>query len=397
MVAAGALGPGSSMKISGGAGSNSMGSNRRTNIIAYFLQSGSPRVLNCLRTSERIAAAKDGVERKLLFKTPILNKIVIFKDLQQVYKGYGTGKEFEVGTKVYLPFNGNKLSEGGQTFFFDRREFMKMMGSVVDTSDPERRRALEADAHVLELIDTLPTFAPFLLRDLFERSQVECDSLYCDIPESEWQEIRAFIRERFRQILSAVTGESASETRNALDRLLDKLWDLTDIPALEGLAAAFGLPTTHCVERFHAWKGTLYFCWIFETLQRAILEMGSWLNEWPRLVTAYPPMFRSAAKSRFQTLQTDLFRHLRNVELILSEYERAFNDLFVHGSGPQRFIKFLSEAQAHFTECGTGIGMLQHAHEVWDRLTEAFPNRQANFEVLDEMIYAVNSVLARPT
>jgi len=387
------MGSGSALDSSGIGGSSTA---RRTNIISYFLQSGSPRVLNCLRAGDRIADAKDDLEHKLLFRTPILNKIVIFKDLRQVAKGYGSGKEFRVGTKIYLPFNGSRLAEGGQTFFFDRREFMRIMGDVVDTSNPERRQALEADAHVLELIDTLPTFAPFLLRDLFERSQVVCDSLYCDIPESEWQEIRAFIRERFRQILSAVTGESASETRHALDRLLDKLWDLTDIPALEGLAAAFGLPTTECVERFHAWKGTLYFCWIFETLQRAILDMGSWLNDWPRLVLAYPPMFRNAAKSRFQALQTDLFRHLRNVELILSEYERAFNDLFVHGSGPQRFIKFLSEAQTHFTDCGTGIGMLQHAHEVWDRLTESFPNRQANFEVLDEIIYAVNSVLARP-
>jgi hypothetical protein len=372
------------------------GASRRSNIIAYFLQSGSPRVLNCLRVGDELANATDGLEHKLLFETPVLNKIVIFKDLRQIARGFGTGKELKVGTKIYLPFNGHRLSEGGQTFFFERREFIHMMGDVVDVRDPERRKALEADARILELLDTLPSFAPFLIRDLFERAQVEADKSYCDIPESEWQEIRAFIRERFRQILSAVTGEGAAETRHALDRLLDMLWDLKDVPALEGLAAAFGLPTANCIERFHAWKGTLYFSWIFETLQRAILDMGSWLNDWPRLVLAYPPMLRNSAKARFQSLQTELFRHLRNVELILSEYERAFNDLFVHGSGPGRFIKFLSDAQTHFTECGTGIGMLQHAHEVWDRLTESFPNRQANYEILDEIIHAVNSVLARP-
>ena len=381
---------------SGMSSSSGASSGRRTNIITYFLQCGSPRVLNCLRIGDRLVTEAKGGEPKLLFKTSILNKIVIFKDLRHVAKSFGTGRELNVGTKIYLPFNGNRLSEGGQTFFFDRREFGHIMSSVIDMSNPERREAIEADAQILELLETLPTFAPFLLRDLFERSQIVADRLYCDIPETEWHEIRAFIRERFRQILSAVTGESASETRHALDRLLDKLWDLTDIPALEALAAAFGLPTANCVDRFHAWKGTLYFCWIFETLQRSILEMGSWLNDWPKLVLAYPPQFRNAAKSRFQSLQTDIFKHLRSVELILSEYERAFNDLFVHGSGPSRFIKFLSDAQMHFTDCGTGIGMLQHAHEVWDRLTESFPNRQANYEVLDEIIYAVNSVLARP-
>ncbi len=134
----------------------------------------------------------------------------------------------------------------------------------------------------------------------------------------------------------------------------------------------------------------------FETLQRAIVEMGSWLNDRPRLVSVYPPTLRDTAKVKFQAMHGKLFTQLRAVEVILAEYERAFNDLFVHGAGPRRFIGYLADAPAKFSECGNGIGMLQHAHEMWDRLTGPFPGRRAGYAVLDEVIHAVDSVLARP-
>jgi hypothetical protein len=369
---------------------------RRSNLITYFLQSGSPRVINCLRIFTELNLAERDEQPKFLFHTPILNKCVIFKDLYAVEGSLGMTKAIRVGTKLYIPFDMNRLGDGGHTFFYSRREFMTIMAEFIDLSDTKRRDALVADSQVLELLDRLPTFAPFLVRCSFERAQIEVDPLYLNIPETEWEEIRCFIRERFRQILSAVNGQKTAATTDALERLLDKLWDMNDVPTLEALALAFGLPAANCLERFDAWKGTLYFCWAFETLQKAIFEMGSWLLEWPHLALAYPPNMRSGAKVKFKALHDDVFQQLRGVEVILSEYERAFNDLFVHGAGPERFIKFLSEAPSRFSACGVGIGMLQHAHEVWDRLTETFPQRQASYQVLDEVIHAVNGVLARP-
>jgi hypothetical protein len=382
---------------SGLGGGSASKPSRRTNIIAYFLHSGSPRVFNCLRLARSVVdATPEGQKPQLLFQTPILNKIVIFKDLHSTDSGYSSARAVRVGTKIYLPFDEKRLDDGGLTFFFDRREFMKMLGEFVDLSNPVARETLSADVRILEVLDALPTFAPFLVRDSFEQSSIVADPLYVAIPESEWEEIRAFIRDRFRQILAAVGGGGKVETQDALNRLLDKLWDMTDVPVLESLAVAFGLPKAGCMERFYAWKGTLYFCWAFETLQKAIFEMGSWLNDWPRLVSVYPPPVREGAKAKFQALHTELFQQLRGVEVILSEYERAFNDLFVHNAGPQRFIRYLTEAPTKFSDCGTGIGILQHAHEMWDRLTEPFPNRQASYTVLDEVIYAVDSVLTRP-
>ena len=86
---------------------------------------------------------------------------------------------------------------------------------------------------------------------------------------------------------------------------------------------------------------------------------------------------------------------LKTVEAILAEYDRAFGDLFVRSAGSQRFINFLSNAPDHFNSCGVGIGILQHAHEVWDRLTDSFPERRASYQVLDEVLNAINGVLPR--
>jgi hypothetical protein len=327
-----------------------------------------------------------------LFQTPALNRSVVFKDLIGGDKG-SHSRGVRVGTKLYVPFNRNKLHEGGQTFFYDRFEFMSVMKHFVDLDDPARKRGLEADMQVLETLEKLPMFAPFLLRQALEQAQIEADPAYADVSEAEWKAISDFIRDRFQKILAAVTGIAASKG-GALERLLDKLWGLNDIPALKSLARAFGIPAEGCIDRFYGWKGTIYFSYLFERMQNDIEELTAWVGDSPRFLRLFPADRRDEMRRTLQQLNDDIVFRLRSVERLLGDYELSFNDLFVNNSGPQRFINFLSNAPSRFAEAGINLGMLQHAHEVWDRLTDCFPKRDVSADVLEEVIHATSGVIA---
>ncbi len=96
-----------------------------------------------------------------------------------------------------MPFDGEHPEEGGMTVFFSKYTLQNSMRELVDLSDKHRADDLVEDIDVLTHLDTLPTFAPFLVKDLFDRKSIVADPLYCIIPEDEWAAIQAYIRGRF--------------------------------------------------------------------------------------------------------------------------------------------------------------------------------------------------------
>jgi hypothetical protein len=357
--------------------------------VKRILQSGSPRVLNASRVAAQLKLREE--PQALLFKTTALNRSVLFKELNQQNLAEGDNR-MTVGTKVYVPFDGEHPEEGGMTVFFSKYTFQNAMRELVDLSDKQRAADLNTDIEVLTHLDILPTFAPFLVKDLFDRKAITADPLYCVIPEDEWVAIQAYIRGRFGQILTAVAG-GAQTKQAAMDSLIDKLWDLKDIPALKGLAAAFGLDPEDSVEIFYAWKGILYFAWVFTAVREQVFELIAWFDTAPVLLNAFLPNRRAEPKAALEKARRAVSRMQNRVESVLTDYDHAFEELFVTGSGPHRFITFLKGASEHFQTCGAGLGLLQHGYEVWDSSTKRFPNRLANDETITQVLQAILDIM----
>jgi hypothetical protein len=357
--------------------------------IKHCLQSGSGRVLSCLGVTNRLAAGDPG----LMFRTPILNQTILIKEALLQRERHGALEGARVATKLYLPFDGANPLEGGRTVFFGQRTFDAAMTELLDLSHEPRRKALEFDKIVLRTLDELPTLAPFLLKDKLERAGLAVSPLYFEIADQEWNEIRRYIRDRFRLILDRVVGGHG--TAAALERLIDALWDLQDTRALENLAKAFGLPSLDAPEIFYSWKGVLYFAWEYARAKRRVHEMLRWFLEMPRLLPRFPAALRPDVERAMTGLQAQLVSVLKTVEDELGEYEGAFNELFLDGKGSTRFTGFLRRSRAVFQAVGGGVGQLQHASEIWDELTRSFPRRQVNYEVILELEVGVGDVVSR--
>lgn len=357
--------------------------------IKHCLQSGSGRVLSCLGVTAKLPPGDPG----LLFKTPILNQTILIKEALLQRERHGGLEGARVATKLYLPFDGANPLEGGRTVFFGQRTFDAGMSELLDLSVDERRKALDFDKMVLRTLDELPTFAPFLLKDKLERAGLTCSPLYFEISDNEWNEIRRYIRDRFRLILDKVVGGHG--TAAALERLIDALWDLQDTRALDNLSKAFGLPSLDSAEIFYSWKGVLYFAWEYARVKPRVHDMLRWFLDVPRILPRFAPALRPDVERAMLGLQAQLVTVLRAVEDELGEYEGAFNELFLDGKGSSRFTGFLRRSRTVFNSIGGGVGQLQHAAEIWDELTRGFPRRQANYETILELEVGVGDVVSR--
>jgi hypothetical protein len=261
---------------------------------------------------------------------------------------------------------------------------------------PERRAALENDISMLGVIDQLPSLAPFLVRDRLERAGFPVDDRYVQVSVDEWDEISLFIRAQFQKIIEAVFGARAG-TGGKVDQLLQKLWDLSDKPALEELARAFRLPAEGCEATFYAWKGVIYFTYEYGTYAERIRRFVHWLQN-DATVPAHTaaPLPAECARLR-QVILDRIGADLVQINQRLTAYSSAFNDLFQQGKGAASFLDFLARASEHFNVLGIAIGRVQHTTLVWDKFTGRLSGRAPRPEMLVELLAALAQILGEPT
>src|SRR4051812_28163501 len=113
--------------------------------IRNMLAAGSSRVLDCCTVAQAIAAIEPGAEPAgpLLFQTPALNTAVLIKALPPDHRFVDSRGQprTRVGTKIYVPFDGRRLADGGQTTFFGTKQFQSAMAGLIDLDQAAKRAA----------------------------------------------------------------------------------------------------------------------------------------------------------------------------------------------------------------------------------------------------------------
>lgn len=345
-----------------------------------MLSAGSSRVLDCCTVAQAIAAIEPGTETPgpLLFQTPALNTAVLIKALPPDHRFVDSRGQprTRVGTKIYVPFDGRRLADGGQTTFFGTKQFQSAMAGLIDLDQPAKRAAFESDCAKLVMLDKLPSLAPFLLRDRLELSKIEVDRRYFQLPEEEWRQICAFIRAEFARIVDAILPEQRKANQEKFDRLLDKLWALSDVQELQELADAFQIPRADCLDTFYAWKGVIYFKFEFARAWPQMQPCFEWLKANAELHQITDPKVRQGLQAVLRDIYGRLAQAVKDVRERLKAYENSFEALFGAKGDPRPFLTFLKDAQEQFTVIGLSLARAQHMVEVWQTRSSAFPGRR---------------------
>ncbi len=227
------------------------------------LEAGSSRVFNvCFHTSRLLRSIEPGAdETKLdyLFKTSALNQVIFVKETRPSHTVAQYQPENPVGTKLYIPYNSERIYDGGKSVFIDDPEIERILKHHAGLDLRNGSEEANQDLYLIRMLDEIPSLDPFLVKDKFEIEGITANEIYFEIPETEWNSIRLHVSEKLKPIITFAFHDSEALERRRTSSLLDKLWNTKDIQALMPIIKAFGLPEDEASGIFSAWKGIMYY------------------------------------------------------------------------------------------------------------------------------------------
>jgi hypothetical protein len=349
-----------------------------------MLDAGSPRVFNVNQMTRQILA-KDAAAT-LFFRNKALNTLVLIKD---TVPDDGPGETAPtIGTKLYFPFNDKAIYEGGRTIFLQDKHLKSAISGHFGEGalTPE---AFQQDMEILGVLDRLPSLDPFLMKDAFMIAKIAINDAYFEVSPEAWQEIEAFILQRFEPLVKAAFPDAMSSDERAR-RLIEKIWEARDLTVLQPLIDAFRLPQDGALAIFSAWKGINFYAFQYTRTQPQFVEMAKWLNEL-KPGDAVPIAERKEMLASRDLVKAQLRQEWQVIDTILREYQDAYDKMFKHQTSSAEFLNFLKGSSKSYWKLGSSLGKAGHAVYCWDVMTNRFANRKQPWTKLLDTV----SLLAR--
>jgi negative regulator of genetic competence, sporulation and motility len=366
--------------------------------LRYTLDSGSARVFNCLKISRQILKAhekdEEEGEAKLLFRFRDLNEVIYIKEAAETEMAAHPGMvTYKVNTKLYFPYDQNNPYVGGQSVFFTESTFLETLKNHIGWDSELSPEDYSADLKVLEILNSMPTLDPFLVRDKMDKEGVECDERYFAIQPEEWAEIQHHIRAKLEPMVKLAMQGELAKSREQVKKFMDKIWHLEDITDLVPLIQAFRLPIDKTEDIFYSWKGLAYYEFQYTRNQERIRMLAEWLATASDPLDYVKPDQAKVLKEYKNNIKGKIKAGWSKSARIFAEYNNSYDELFVKRGSPAPFATFMGNAPQYFWSLGDVITRLYQSVEIWDKLTHRQAGRRLKgdqlldlFMVLDELL-----------
>ena len=327
-------------------------------LVSLKANAATARVLNLLAVWKEYGATPGYVDRPF-FRTSVLNRCIIVKHrLRRDETDYFNGKR-HVGTKVVLPLDHRDLKIGGFTFFVGQVGYAPLLRELL----PEGGEEVDHDERLLKLLDNLPSFDPFLMRERLKEAGFEPDRCYFDLSEGDARKMYGFLRKELEPLISASLGQRQDVLDAKTAKLANKILANANDEELEPLRLVLGMSPGEFTEGVFCWKGYVYYKWRMSELLPQVRPVA---HSIARIRT-----FNSASKDGSMYIASSR----RNLKRIITEtcrstceamrvYDDAFTDL-THNGQPKAFREFLLRSPLMFQALGERLGALEHIVSFW--------------------------------
>jgi hypothetical protein len=327
--------------------------------LSLIRASGSTaRVLNLALTFERFGETDD-YKNKPLFKNPRLNRALILKHVVRPNERDLFTRPVTSATKVILPYAATELELGGVSFLVNEIRFEKLLRDAVGGYEDEAQ--FIADAELLRVMASLPSFDPFLMRERLRHMGIDPARAYFDIAEADVARMRAFVGREIARLVSLAFSTGAGDAGGLSQRLADKLMTDETAKTLDPLRETLRLSGEEYIEGVFAWKGFLYYKWLLEEIRPGLAEFK------PRFAGLRISQATSDERQELANTRKDILEKMKlaldRVDQTLLEYGTAFAAL-AEGQ-PQAFRNFLLKAPSLFIPIGEAVGVIRHIDSFW--------------------------------
>jgi len=345
--------------------------------LSLIRASGSTaRVLNLALTYERHGETEEYLA-KPMFRNPRLNRALVLKHVVRANERDLFSRPLTTATKVILPYAAKELELGGISFMVGELKFEKLLRDAAGNYDSEED--FQADAELLRMLASLPSFDPFLMRERMRTMGLSPARCYFDIAEADLTRMRAFVGKEIAQLINLAFATGGRDAGDLSKRLAEKLMTDETAQSLDPLRMTLRLSGEEYIEGVFAWKGFLYYKWLMDEIRPKLVDFKPRFAGL-RIVGADSEERRSLAETRRDILgKMDLA--VGRVDETLLEYGSAFAALT--DGQPAAFRSFLLKAPSLFIPMGEAVGVVRHIDSFW---RFRFPSEGAPVMEADEAI-----------
>jgi hypothetical protein len=370
--------------------------------LMQLIKSGRSLAFNCYDIGSHISP-DDGNGK--LFTNKELNNSLIFKTMERDFTGETTVTKMR--TLIYFPYNLDNVGEGGDSILLDDPGFHAalQLKTGMDAESPEGQAEYGPDLEVLEMVRSLPTFDPFLLKskaqqlDLHDRIHPD----YLNISEEDWVRIRRPIRQKIRKLVErALVGENKDADMDAIEKyvslFLDKIWEAQDIEGIEDFVASLDIPADQAPDLFFAWKAICFYESEFAGAQTDIVRFFKWLGNDEVAQPSNWAQLHAEEKLRFEhsidCLRTQVRSSYRDIKSVLDTYENSYQKFLKDGQ-PTDFKNFLANAESHYVKLAANLSANLHGVKIWGFMIDKLGERLA-YEKSTELLSTLSGLFDVP-
>lgn len=314
------------------------------------------RVLNLVAVARDWSESWDYIDRPL-FRSRLLNTSLFVKHRLRDDEVYLVTCPNRTTTKIIFPLHRDQFGLGGLSILMGQRGWRE---GLMDVCGGEDGADFVRDVRVLEIMNELPSFDPFLLREHLRRRKVDVAPCYFAISQADIERMRAFVAEEVANLIALAFGDLEV---NDGGRLVDSLLSARIDEKLEPLRMTFGLDPDSFREGVFSWRGFLYYKWCLADLTSRVNKV---LDEIEAL-KVLPPCSRESldyVRKAQARIRRAVGRCYREVATAIAVYDDAFRDLTRNGE-PRAFRTFLVRAPTMFLSLGEMVGALSHIASFW--------------------------------
>lgn len=293
-----------------------------------------------------------------LFRSAQLNSCIIMKHAlrateRQLFNGLRVA-----ATKIVFPFSKNDLRLGGSGVFVGEPEWERTLRGRLEYPTVG---GFEADKEVLALLDTLPSFDPFLMRERLRQADIAPARCYFDVSDADASRMQKFVSGQIAALVELAFAGKAPAPRELSVKLAEKLMTDETAQSLEPLRATLRLSGEEYREGVFAWKGFLYYKWMVGEITPRMADLARSILS-ARIIGASKEDLASLGTSRQRIIRI-LGVTMKRIMDALAEYDAAFEAL--SQGKPTAFRDFLLSAPKMFLVIGECVGIIKHIDSFW--------------------------------
>lgn len=325
------------------------------------------RVLNLGAITRDLAQANPVGRVPAFFASSTLNQSIIVKHNIRDNERHLFARAQPVATKLILPIDPENLALGGVTFMLGERQASRILRDKLGLSRATGDARAQRDLKILDILDSLATLDPFIVRERFAVDGVDLPEAFSAFHLHGDNALYEYMKSQLLPLVRlAMAGVPASKANDrALERLLDEIFVDSQNVKAEFLREALRIEPDKWPAALYVWKAALFYEY----------RAKSFEPRWRRFIES----LQSAKLYGFSTLapaevvlrlRVDLMdRALRtkgHLDRLLESFNQAFRQDLIGQGTPESFREYLMTLNDKLYNFGVAYGVLEQIVGYWE-------------------------------